>query len=158
MSRELARLLELPLLAKDEYKQALLDDEPARTVEDSRVVGREAVQAMLSAARAGRRGVLDSVWVDRDRARSEIRVLQGIGEVVEVFCRCDPDTMRQRYRDRTPTKGPGHFDDARYDDELWPAEALSPLAGPWPVIEADTSGDVDVLDVAARIRRRRSRP
>jgi predicted kinase len=156
LSRELAALLALPLLAKDDYKQALLDDAAVMTVDESRATGRRAVQAMLSAARAGGHGVLDSVWVDRVRALREIDGLQAIGEVVEVFCRCDEETMRRRYRERAPTKGPGHFDDERADGELWPPEALEPLAGPWPVVEVDTSGHVDVRDVAARVRRTRS--
>ncbi len=64
--------------------------------------------------------------------------------------------MRRRYRERAPTKGPGHFDEERADEELWPPEALEPLAGTWPVVEVDTSGPVDVPDVAARVRRTRS--
>ena len=157
LSRELARLLDLPLLAKDDYKQAALDHEPAETVEDSRVTGRKAVQAMLSAARVAKQGVLDSVWVDRPGALSQIADLQAVGEVVEVFCRCDVDTMRRRYLERAPTKGPGHFDDERDEEELWPPEALRPLGGPWPVVEADTSGPVDVPELAEWVRRTRSR-
>jgi ABC-type lipoprotein export system ATPase subunit len=38
------------------------------------------------------------------------------------------------------------------------AMALHPLAGPWLVIEVDTSVTVDVRDVAERVRRTRSRP
>jgi predicted kinase len=157
LARELAELLDLPLLAKDEFKQGMLDDQPVEAVEDSRVTGRKAVLAMLSSARAAEQGVLDSVWVDRERARDEIAGLQRIAGVVEVFCRCEVDTMRRRYRERAPTKAPGHFDDQRLEDELWPSEALGPLAGPWPVVEVDTSGTIDVLDVASRVRRTRSR-
>ena len=42
-------------------------------------------------------------------------------------------------------------------EELWPEDALRPLAGGWPVVEVDTSGPVDVRDVAERVRRTRSR-
>jgi adenylate kinase family enzyme len=157
LSRELAGFLDLPLLVKDDYKQAALDDEPAETLAASRVAGRKAVQAMLSAARVAKQGVLDSVWVDRPKALSQIADLRAVGEVVEVFCRCDVDTMRRRYLNRAPTRGPGHFDDERDEEELWPSEALRPLGGPWPVVEVDTSGPVDVPDVAERVRRRRSR-
>ena len=61
---------------------------------------------MLSAARAAGRGVLDSVWVDRDRASGEIEGLQAIGEVVEVFCRCDPRLASDRAKARILRRNP----------------------------------------------------
>jgi adenylate kinase family enzyme len=158
LSRPLAERLRLPLLAKDGFKEALLEQRPVETVEDSRVAGRRAVQAMLSAARVEQQGVLDSVWVDRPEAVRQIGELQGVAEVVEVFCRCDVETMRRRYQARAKTKGPGHFDDEREEAELWPEEALHPLAGPWPIVEVDTAVTVDVREVVARVRRTRSRP
>ncbi len=79
LSRELATLLGLPLLAKDDFKQALLDDAPVadrRRLAGDRKAGRggDAVRG-----EAGGTGVLDSVWVDRDRALREISALQEIG-------------------------------------------------------------------------------
>jgi predicted kinase len=91
LSRVLAEELGLPLLAKDDFKQHLLDREQPATVEESRETGRAAVRAMLAAARGAGRGVLDSVWVDRVQA---VRDLAALGDVVEVFCRCDVETMR----------------------------------------------------------------
>ena len=158
LSRPLAERLGLPLLAKDDFKQALLERVPVTRVEDSRATGRAAVLAMLSAARSHKRGVLDSVWVDRQAALREITELQVSADVVEVFCRCEVDIMRRRYRARARTKGPGHFDDERDEAELWPEDALRPLAGPWPVVDVDTSVPVDVREVAARVRRTRSHP
>jgi predicted kinase len=157
LSRPLAEQLGLPLLAKDSLKERLLEQGPVATVEDSRAVGRAAVRAMLSAARSLGGGVLDSVWVDRAAALRQIAELQSVTEVVEVFCRCDVDTMRRRYAERAPTKGPKNFDDERDEAELWPEEVLHPLAGRWPVLEVDTSVPVDVRDVAERVRRTRSR-
>jgi hypothetical protein len=71
--------------------------------------------------------------------------------VVEVFCRAEADLMRSRYAQRTPGKGDGHFDEQRPDEELWPEHALRPLDGGWPVVEVDTSGPVDVREVAERV-------
>jgi hypothetical protein len=93
--------------------------------------------------------VLDSVWADRTTA---VRRLAALGEVVEVFCRCDLDLMRERYARRAPTKGAGHFDAERPAEELWPPRSLGPLAGGWPVLEVDTVGPVDVDEVVGRIR------
>jgi predicted kinase len=152
LSRALAAELDLPLLAKDDLKQDLLDRHPAATVEESRRAGRAAVRAMLTAAREAGRGVLDSVWVDRGQA---LRELATLGDVVEVFCRCEVDTMRGRYLRRAPAKGPGHFDEQRPETELWPGTSLHPLAGGWPVVEVRTDDVVDVRDVVARLRRAR---
>ena len=154
LSRVLAEELGLPLLAKDDFKQHLLDREQPATVEESRETGRAAVRAMLAAARGVGRGVLDSVWVDRVQAA---RDLAALGDVVEVFCRCDVDTMRARYAVRAPTKGPRHFDEERAETELWPDPALHPLAAGWPVVEVVTDDVVDVRDVVSRIRRARPR-
>lgn len=49
------------------------------------------------------------------------------------------------------------LDEQRPDEELWPEDALRPLDGGWPVVEVDTSGPVDVRDVAELVRRMHSR-
>ena len=49
------------------------------------------------------------------------------------------------------------LDEQRPDEELWPEDALRPLDGGWPVVEVDTSGPVDVRDVADLVRRMHSR-
>jgi predicted kinase len=146
LSRALADELGLRLLAKDELKERLLDADPVRSVAQSREVGRRAVQDLLAAARDAEEGVLDSVWVDRSAA---VERLGALGDVVEVFCRCDVTTMRRRYAERG--RHPGHLDALRDADELWPPEALAPLAGGWPVVEVDTSGPVDVQRLAQRL-------
>jgi predicted kinase len=154
LARSLADELGLPLLAKDTIKQALLDEVGAADVPESRRLGGAAVTALLAVARDAGTGVLDSVWVDRDRS---VRRLRELGGVVEVFCRADVDLMRSRYEQRAPGKGDGHFDGQRPVEELWPEDALRPLDGGWPVVDVDTSGPVDVHRVAERVRRTRSR-
>jgi predicted kinase len=160
LARAVAGELGLPLLAKDTVKQALLDVWGAADVEASKDVGRAAVAVLLAVARDTGSGVLDSVWVDRARARVELAALP---DLVELFCRVDVETMRARYETRSMTKGAGHFDDERSDDELWPAEAQAPLDGGWPVLEVDTTGSVDVPALVVQVRdvgrarRRRSR-
>ena len=149
LSRDLAAALGLPLLAKDIVKQGLIDVLGAPDVETSRDLGRAAVAALLAVAEENGGAVLDSVWVDRDRV---VERLSSLGKVVEVFCRADVDTMRSRYRERAPSRGPGHFDEARTDAELWPDEALRPLGGDWSVVEVDTSAPVDVPELVREVR------
>jgi predicted kinase len=149
LAHDLAAVLGRPLLAKDEIKERLIRQGEPRTVEDSRELGREAVRLLLAAAARADEAVLDSVWVDRTAAARE---LVSLGEVVEVFCRCDLDLMRERYARRAPTKGAGHFDAERPEEELWPSHASQPLGGGWPVLEVDTTGRVDLDDLVRRIR------
>jgi hypothetical protein len=71
---------------------------------------------------------------------------------VEVFCRCDPLIVRQRYALRAATRDAGHFDADRAIEELWNDEVAQPVAGGWPVIEIDTTNPVDVKPLSERIR------
>ncbi len=162
LSRHLAQALGLPRLVKDDIKQRLLDEHPAADVVDSRETGRAAVRELLERAAEAGSGVLDSVWVDRATATER---LTRLGDVVEVHCRCDLETLRRRYVERAPTRPRGHFDEERSDDELWRTELRRPLAGGWPVGDVDTPAPVDgpalaervTPATAGRLSRRRSR-
>lgn len=148
LARRLAPALGLPLLAKDTIKEAMLEDLDVPDVEASRVLGRASVSAMLAVARDCGHGVVESAW-HRSRAADRIGSLSG--HVVEVFCRCDPQVMAQRYWSRVSSRHPGHFDGDRVTEELWNPDTTEPVAGGWPVVEVDTSGDVDVADVVDRV-------
>ena len=150
LARSLADELGLPLLAKDTVKQALVESLGAPGVEESRLLGRAAVQVLLAVAREAGGGVLDSVWVDKEAARAK---LARLGDVAEVFCRCDVETMHRRYAARAATRPAGWFDLDRDEPELWPAVALEPLAGGWPVVEVDTSRPVDVTGLVPALSR-----
>src|SRR5215467_4640695 len=65
LATALAAELGLPLLAKDEIKEALMDGlGRPETVADSRRLGKAAVLVMLRAARTCPGAVLDSTWFD----------------------------------------------------------------------------------------------
>jgi len=149
VSRLLADELDLPLLAKDTIKAALIERLGARDVEASRRLGRAAVGALLAVANGVGYGVLDSVWIDRERS---LQQLQGLpSPMVEVFCRCDVALMEWRYLERARERGPGNFDLQRTREELWPESSLAPLGGPWPIIEVDTSRDISAASVAKAV-------
>jgi len=42
----------------------------------------------------------------------------------------------------------GYFDSVRSEQSLWNADNNQPVAGGWPVLTIDTSGPVDVADLA----------
>jgi predicted kinase len=146
VARVLADELRLPLLAKDEIKEALAAalGRP-ETVPQSRRLGRAAVIVMLRVARRCPGAVMDSTWFDYTRP-----LLAALpGRLVEVRCTVPREVARARYHGRAAGRHPGHLDAARSEDELWghPSEPL----GVGPLIEVDTSGRVDVPDLARRI-------
>jgi predicted kinase len=149
LARKLAPALGLPLFAKDTIKQALMDVLGAPDVEASRQLGIASVAALLAVAAANGRGVLDSVW-HRSYAIPDLNGLSG--PVVEVFCSCDRGVVERRYRARATTRAAGHFDAQRRPDEIWNDEVALPVAGGWPVVEADTNGPVHIPDLAQRVR------
>jgi predicted kinase len=145
----LAPALGLPLIAKDTIKEALMTVLPVPDVEASRRIGAASVAALLAVAAQAPGAVLESVW-RRSYAAAELARLPG--GVVEVFCRCDPAVAARRYALRAGTRDAGHFDAERALAEIWNDEVARPVAGGWPVIEADTSGPVDIGSLAARVR------
>ena len=138
----LAAELGWPLLAKDSIKAGLVESLGADGLDESHRLGAAAVRALLALARDNQDAVLDSVWVDRERAVAELAALPG--QVVEVFCRADRALLEERYAAR----GRGL---ERPVEELWNEGSLGPLAGPWPVVEVDTTGPVDRFAVLERV-------
>ena len=149
LSRAIAPALGLPLIAKDTIKQALMTVLPVPDVAASRVIGRASVAALLAVAAETGGAVLESVW-HRSVAADQLRRLPG--QVVEVFCRCDPALAAERYALRASSRDGGHFDAERATGELRNDEVARPVAGGWPVIEVDTGGPVDVGPLVAAIR------
>jgi predicted kinase len=151
LAAALASRLGLPLLAKDEIKEALMDalGRPA-TVADSQRLGRAAVLAMLRVASRCPGAVLDSTWFGY--ALPLARALPG--QLVEVHCTVPRDVAMTRYQARAGHRHAGHLDDLRSDQELWGEPPPSPGLG--PVIQVDTSGEVDIsrlIEKLDRIRR-----
>jgi predicted kinase len=145
LSDALADELGIDRLAKDEFKEALMDHSgtPA-TVEESRELGRAAVEATLRAAEERTAAVIDSTWYPY--ALPLVRRLPG--PFVEIRCRVDVSRAQERYHRRD--RDPRHLDDLRTDAELWGAE-VAPL-GVGPLLEVDTSGQVDIASLAELVR------
>lgn len=148
LARALAPEMRLPLLVKDEIKETLSDGlgRPG-TVEESQRLGRVAVLTMLRVAQRCPGAVMDSTWFDYTRPFLE--VLRGT--LVEVRCVVPLEVARSRYRARVATRNDGHLDALRSADELW-GRPVRPL-GVGPLIEVDTSEDVDVTALARTIAR-----
>ncbi len=149
LATALAPALGLPLIAKDTIKEALMTVLPVPDVAASRAIGRASVAALMAVAAQAPGAVLESVW-HRSRSLPDLGSLPG--NLVEVFCRCDPAIAAQRYARRAGTRAAGHFDGERAIADLRNDEVARPVAGGWPVIEADTSRPVDLGALIARLR------
>ena len=149
LAQAIAPELGLPLIAKDTIKEALMSVLPVPDVQSSRIVGMASVAALLAVAAQTSGAVLESVW-HRSRSLPDLRRLPG--DIVEVFCRCDPGIAARRYAQRTGTRAAGHFDSERTTGDLWNGEVAQPVAGGWPVIEVSTDRPVVVAPLIARIR------
>lgn len=149
LARQLAPLLGLPLIAKDAIKEALMTAlGPPRDVAESQRWGRASVLAMLTVAQSSPGAVLDSTWYPYT-----IPYVQGLpGAIVEVRCVVSLEVAKGRYCARTPTRHAGHLDEQRTEEELWGADAHQPLRL-GPVVDVDTTGTLDVIAIAAAVRR-----
>ena len=148
LAAPMARELSLPLLSKDAIKDALIDVlGVAATVEDSRELGRASVMAMLTVARTSPGAVLDSTFYPY--TLPHLRALPG--QLIEIRCVCPRRVVEARYRARSGSRARGYFDSERPAEELWNEHHLTPT-GLGPLIEVDTSDQVDVAAVAARVR------
>ena len=143
----LARELDLPLIAKDTIKDALMSVLGVPDVEASRQLGRAAVAAMLAVAAASPVGAVIESNFYRTVALESLALLPG--RVLEVFCRCDVDVAIARYRERAGSRHAGHFDNVRSPDELWNDEVAQPVAGGWPLLEVNTNEPVSLAEVIA---------
>jgi predicted kinase len=148
LARALAAELGLPLLAKDEIKEALMDSlgYPA-TVAESRRLGRAAVLAMLRVAQRCPGAVLDSTWFEY----ADPLVGRLPGRCVEVVCTVPVQVAQARYAARAARRHAGHLDAERTEAELWGSPPRTPGIG--PVLQVDTSGPVDVRELAATLTR-----
>jgi hypothetical protein len=105
------------------------------TVEQSRVLGRAAVEAMLAVAQTSPGAVLESNF--SPYALPALRALPGA--IIEVRCCCPRELTLARYRERAADRHPGHLDALRQESELWNKQLLTPL-GLGLLIEVDTLG------------------
>jgi hypothetical protein len=117
------------------------------TVEDSRELGRASVMAMLTVARTSPGAVLDSTFYPY--TLTHLRALPG--QLIEIRCVCPHPVVEARYRARSGSRARGYFDSERPAEELWNEHHLTPT-GLAPVIEVDTTDQVDVSAVAASVR------
>jgi predicted kinase len=152
LAHALSAELQLPLLAKDDIKEALFDSLGAGGPERSNELGAASFEVLFRlAARCLERGVPCIVegnfsWTEPFRALPPARIVQ-------LLCSVPADVAVARYASRE--RHPGHVDDVRT------AEVGARIeAGEWgaldiggELVEVDTTGPVDVFALAAQLSR-----
>ena len=150
VARALAAELGLPLVAKDDVKEALFDALGTGDREWSRRLGRATYDVLFVVARrlleAGASCVLESNFSNPE----PLRALPP-ARVVQVLCAAPHDVVLDRYAARA--RHPGHLDAEIVEElrERLAADEWKPLDIGGELIELDTSGSVDVGALAARI-------
>jgi len=149
IARQLAPRLQLPLLDKDDFLEALFDERSGGDGESRSSLSREADQRLIAAAQAASGACLVSWWrrpqVD-PTAGTPTEWLAGLrAPVIEVFCRCRVDTAVERFLHRR--RHPGHLDATRSAESLRAQftsfAAMGPL-GCAAIIELDTEQPIRI--------------
>jgi predicted kinase len=156
IARELAPALGMALLTKDDIKESLYTSMggAAGDVAFSRTIGNAAMELLWALAPHCPRVILEANF--RTRSAYEREKLSALLEktgasCIEIFCRIPLEEAARRFAERARTERhhPAH------PLQEMSLERLSEYAEPFgmtPVIEVQTSGQVDVAALAERIR------
>jgi energy-coupling factor transporter ATP-binding protein EcfA2 len=143
----LASLLGLPLVSKDVIKEALFESLGAGDREWSRRLGVASFQVIFALLPHLPGAVAEAPF----EPVSAPRLMAGAGGMppIEVFCRCPPDEVLHRFQERVPRRHPGHLDHQNVRELRAKLErGVEPLRLGGPLLEVDTSAEVDVEAVA----------
>jgi predicted kinase len=150
LARALAARLELPLISKDDIKEAIFDamDGPAGELAWSRRIGAAAMEVLWRLAAQCPAAILEANFrPGLEIEQAHLRRLQA--RIVEVRCCCPDEEVLRRYAERARTARPAHVATALPPQSL--EEYRLPM-GVGAVIEVDTSHPVDLPALLARVR------
>lgn len=120
LARRLAGELAIPVLCKDDVKEALFETLGAPDRAWSRGYSEAAFQAVLRVARsqlgAGLSCLLEGNWAPRHAAMLEGLLAATGARAAQVLCRADPAELERRFRSRI--RHPGHLDGSLRDEDL----------------------------------------
>lgn len=158
LASALASHLDLPLIAKDRFKEILFDTLGVGDMGWSRRLGTAAVALQFEAMRTVKNAVVDSA-LSTDLSEPELEALEL--PMVQVYCSCPFELARQRFFDRV---GTGERHRGFTEERMTPAdfERFRPLVEPLrlsaPLIRVETSTEVDAGAVAAAVLAARPDP
>lgn len=148
LARRLARKLDLPLIAKDRYKEILFDVLGIGDMDWSRKIGQAAIALQYDAMAAVRAAVVDSaLWTGVSEPEVE-----ALGRpLVQAHCRCPFEVARTRYFDRVAAgeRHAGYREEQMTDESYeWFRPLVEPLRLRAPLVEVNTAEPVDIDAVA----------
>ena len=156
LGRQLASLLHLPLIDKDDILEHLYETRGIGNAEWRRALSREGDAILQHDATASNGAVLASFWRVpgmADDSGTPCDWLTSLSAtIVHLHCVCDPDVAAQRFTSRT--RHPGHLDASRSAGDVAAsilALASLPLPEFGPRIDVDTSGVFDAPKLARMI-------
>ncbi len=152
LARPLAAELHLPLLSKDVIKEALFDELGIGDRLWSRRMGRASMAVIYRIAATTPTAVIEAVF-HRDVSIHDLHALDK--PLIEVHCQLDPQLAIARFEQRADhERHPGHLDSRQPRNKLEELveEGCRPLGLGGPLLEVDTSDEVDVAAVAAWVR------
>jgi glucokinase len=147
LARQLAPALDLPLIMKDTIKEALGDEFPVQSADESKRLGLATLNVMYALMRDNPGGVFESTWIP-ELARDE---LGQFTPLVEVLCDAPVDVAMQRFAERSSTRHGVHGERFRPLNRDEFAERARPVDGGWPVVRVDTSAPYDIDDIVRRV-------
>jgi predicted kinase len=154
LARGLATALELPLLTKDEIKEALYDSLGAGNADWSRRLGAAAYGVLFAVCgellAAARPLVIEANFFAGSQ-EAEFAALPR-HRPAQIHCSAPLDVLLSRYTERE--RHPGHVDRERAAElrQRFEDGTHGPLALKGELVEVDTSRAVDVRSLADRIR------
>jgi predicted kinase len=152
LARPLAAELHVPLLSKDVVKEALFDELGIGDRLWSRRMGRASMAVLYRIAATTPAAVIEAVF-HRDVSIHDLQALEK--PLIELHCQLDPEVAIERFEQRADhERHPGHLDSRQPRNKLEELveEGCRPLGLGGPLLEVDTSAEVDVLAVAAWVR------
>jgi glucokinase len=151
LAAALASRLDLPLIAKDRFKEILFDTLGVGDMAWSRQLGMAAIALQFDAMRTVKDAVVDSaLWTDRSEPELEALQLP----MVQVYCECAFELARRRFFDRlhAGTRHPGFSEEGMTTEDF---ERFRPLMDPLrlsvPLVRVDTTTPVNTDDITARL-------
>jgi predicted kinase len=152
LARPLAAELRVPLLSKDVVKEALFDELGIGDRLWSRRMGRASMTVLYRIAATTPTAVIEAVF-HRDVSIDDLTALDK--PLIELHCQLDPEIAIARFEQRADhERHPGHLDSRQPRNKLEELvnEGCRPLGLGGPLLEVDTSSEVDVATVADWVR------
>jgi glucokinase len=157
VARQLAPLLGLRLIDKDDILERLFESKGVGDAAWRRALSRESDLVLQSEAGASPGAVLTSMWwlpgMTADSGTPTSWLLELSNLVVHVRCLCSPEIAARRFMQRK--RHVGHLDDsATFEDVLRSLRAQASLGALeiGPRVDVDTTGGCDIDSLVSEIR------